>query len=205
MTNPWLNIPASDYDGHMAEVGQSQVLSRIFLQTILGFSPNKLGLLGCATGNGLEHIDQRRVEEVHIVDINPQYLRIAVDRYKKRISKLISHQVDLSKEHPNIPPLDLIFVGLVFEYVSPEILVPKLKGWIGKHGHVVVVIQENAPGAFVSKSRFPSLGTLATSSHDIDAEDLTRIFTASGFSLVSELQEPIHQNKNFCVITYIKS
>ena len=59
MTNPWLTIPAEDYEAHMAspEVGQLQVLNQLFKMVLEEHRPESLAVLGCSTGNGFEHID----------------------------------------------------------------------------------------------------------------------------------------------------
>lgn len=59
MRNPWLEIPAADYVGHMVgpEVGQLPVLSRLLREALEQFRPHDLLLLGCSTGNGLAHVD----------------------------------------------------------------------------------------------------------------------------------------------------
>jgi len=56
MTNSWLRIPASDYEGHMSSsnVAQQQFLAQIFKELLNKHDSSIIALLGCATGNGLE-------------------------------------------------------------------------------------------------------------------------------------------------------
>ncbi|NTW36622.1 MAG: hypothetical protein HGB17_10920 [Syntrophobacteraceae bacterium] len=56
--NPWLDIPAEDYAGHMGSeaVGQLPVLKGLFADALAAFSPQRLLVLGCGTGNGFDFI-----------------------------------------------------------------------------------------------------------------------------------------------------
>jgi hypothetical protein len=58
MINPRLNIPASDYEGHMSspDVGQLSFLAKTFKESMENHDCRTVVLLGCATGNGLEYI-----------------------------------------------------------------------------------------------------------------------------------------------------
>jgi hypothetical protein len=71
--NPWLSIPAADYEAHMAspEVGQLQFLNAVFKETLARQRPKSLLVPGCATGNGFEHIDFTVTRRIVAVDINP--------------------------------------------------------------------------------------------------------------------------------------
>jgi ubiquinone/menaquinone biosynthesis C-methylase UbiE len=81
--NPWLDIPAGDYEGHMSHqsVGQLQALNDIFAEIVVTFEPRRLAVLGCATGNGFEHIRPDVTESVIAVDINREYLDILMTRH----------------------------------------------------------------------------------------------------------------------------
>jgi hypothetical protein len=56
--NPWLQIPASDYEGHMGlpEVNQSAFLANVFRTSLADYDSRSVLYIGCATGNGLAHI-----------------------------------------------------------------------------------------------------------------------------------------------------
>jgi SAM-dependent methyltransferase len=81
IVNPWLTVPASDYEGHMTAAGQLPALSAIFRGVYLEQRPRRVTVLGCATGNGFEHIDPAMTEEVIGVDINAAYLEVARKRF----------------------------------------------------------------------------------------------------------------------------
>jgi hypothetical protein len=58
MKNPWLDIPLSDYEAHIAlpGVAQTQLLADILAGQLQSLQPTSLAVLGCAGGtasNGL--------------------------------------------------------------------------------------------------------------------------------------------------------
>ena len=74
--NPWLRIPAPDYEAHMAEIGQSAALRDIFLQAYADVRPRRLLVLGCTTGRDFEVVDPAVTEKSVGADVNREYLDI---------------------------------------------------------------------------------------------------------------------------------
>ena len=74
MVNPWLTITAADYEGHMASpnVDQLSLLANTFKEALEQHNCDTVALLGCATGNGLEHVKRECTHRVTAVDINPE-------------------------------------------------------------------------------------------------------------------------------------
>ena len=87
MTNPWLRIPASDYEGHMSSpnVDQQPFLAQTFEESLDKHDSSAIALLGCATGNGLEYVNKDATQRVTAIDINPEYLEILRQRYEESI------------------------------------------------------------------------------------------------------------------------
>jgi len=143
MNNPWLNIPASDYEGHMGlpEVDQLAFLGNVFKEALNKYDSRSLAYLGCATGNGLEYIDNKKTEQLTVIDINPEYLEILKTRYQKQIPNMEIIEADLCSYEGNGKRYSLIFAGLLFEYVSPETLLLKTANWIENEGVLFVVLQ----------------------------------------------------------------
>jgi ubiquinone/menaquinone biosynthesis C-methylase UbiE len=83
MTNPWLSIPEADYVGHMSHpaVNQRSVLNRLMRNVLEDVQPRTFLVLGCSTGNGLEHVNAAVTERVLAVDVNASYLQRLVDRF----------------------------------------------------------------------------------------------------------------------------
>ena len=55
--NPWLRIPAADYEAHMEAVGQSAALRQLFSSVYRSIKPARLAILGCTTGADFEGVD----------------------------------------------------------------------------------------------------------------------------------------------------
>jgi SAM-dependent methyltransferase len=161
--NPWLLIPAADYEGHMSapHIAQAQFLSQVFKEALRVYDASTVAQLGCATGNGLEHIDPAATRRLSCVDINPEYLAILRARYGERIAGLEVVEADLATCRLQPGAYSLIFTGLVFEYVAPKILLPKIADWLRPDGVLVVVLQILAQGLpEVSESPYQSLKLL---------------------------------------------
>ncbi len=72
MTNPWLQIPASDYEGHMGnpKVAQLTLLAQTFKEALNKHESKSIALLGCAAGNGLEYINNNATRRITAIDNN---------------------------------------------------------------------------------------------------------------------------------------
>jgi SAM-dependent methyltransferase len=118
MKNPWLKIPATDYEAHMAspEVAQRHVISSLFSEVLGELLPASVAVLGCTTGNGFEHVDPTKTERVIGVDINQSYLEILRERFFKKIPGLELVEADISSDDFQIEPVSVIFAVLVFEW-----------------------------------------------------------------------------------------
>src|SRR3989304_9695251 len=84
MKNPWLEIPLADYEAHMnlPEVAQAKFLGDVFGDMLKRHSPRSVAILGCAGGNGFEHLFTAETTRVVGVDINPEYIEEARRRFK---------------------------------------------------------------------------------------------------------------------------
>jgi ubiquinone/menaquinone biosynthesis C-methylase UbiE len=160
--NPWLDIPATDYEGHMASppVGQLQLLNQLFARTLAETRPAALAILGCTTGNGFEHLDFSVTRHVLAVDINPDYLRIARARFASE--RLQFKCADLNAGPFDDRRYDLVHAALVFEYVQPEIVLAHIVRALKPGGLVSVVLQLPNPGLpSVSRTAYTSLEKLS--------------------------------------------
>jgi SAM-dependent methyltransferase len=167
--NPWLSIPASDYEGHMASpvVGQTQFLSAVFGEILEEVRPAALAVLGCATGNGFERVDRTRTRRAVGVDINPEYLEIA----RRRFPGLELARADLTVDDLPPGPFDLIHAALILEYAAPRIIVPKAVARLGPGGVFSAVIQL-AGGPRVSRTGYESLSALEPFMALVDPDEL---------------------------------
>ena len=143
MINPWLHIPAFDYEGHMGNpnVAQLSLLADTFKESLSNHDGTSIALLGCATGNGLEYIDRSVTRQMTVIDVNPEYLQILQDRYQKLIPTLNIVEANLENYENGNQTYSLIFAGLIFEYLDPIVLLSKIADWLKDEGVMVAVLQ----------------------------------------------------------------
>jgi len=144
-TNPWLDIPLEDYERHMSHhlVGQAALLSSLTKKYLDEVKPEAAIFLGIAGGNGLEHIDNNITRSVYGIDINPDYLNIAFDRYHHAIGSLQLVNLDIAANAETICRADFIWAALVLEYTGIDTALAFCTNNICKDGHLVISIQSN--------------------------------------------------------------
>ncbi|MFM2478519.1 class I SAM-dependent methyltransferase [Celerinatantimonas sp. MCCC 1A17872] len=194
MTNPWLTIPASDYEGHMneASVAQLAFLASVFKQALTQYDSHALAYLGCATGNGLEYIDSTKTKELSVIDINPHYLEIVKSRYFQQLPFMKVIEADLNNYEAIANCYSLIFAGLLFEYIKPAQLLHKIVNWLTPDGVLVVVLQLEQPQKEkISQTNYSSLNRL---------ESIMRLITANEFKQFAKING-LHEIKgNICTL-----
>jgi ubiquinone/menaquinone biosynthesis C-methylase UbiE len=143
MTNPWLHIPATDYEAHMAlaEVAQTQALNALFASALAEYSPSSIAVLGCTTGNGFEHIDTSQIKRVVGVDINAEYLAVLKSLFWDKIPCLKVVEADFTTSDFRIEPVSMVFAALVFEYVNVRDAVLSIERCMIPGGMLVAVLQ----------------------------------------------------------------
>jgi hypothetical protein len=141
--NPWLSIPLEEYESHMSEVRQSELLSELFREALDRCRPRSVAILGIAGGNGLEHIDATVTTRIVGIDINSPYLQQVRSRYA-HLPGLELHEVDLSAGLPAIEPVELVHAALIFEHA---LCLPAAVSMTAPGGHLAVVLQERGASA----------------------------------------------------------
>jgi SAM-dependent methyltransferase len=207
MTNPWLDIAVDDYVGHMSspDVGQSQVLKRLFGEILREVRPRSVLVLGCSTGNGFEHIDPAATSRVVGVDINPQYLQRLVERIRSPGFSLDLQCTDLSRYAFEPAAFDLVHAALVFEYVEWIRLLPRISETLRFDGVLSVVLQTPSPVTpAVTPTRFTSLGALESIFRFVDPDVLIEEAAACGLSLEWRRSEQLNAGKAFGVLAFRK-
>ncbi len=178
MNNPWLEIPAQDYEGHMSDpnVGQLQVLNQLFGDVIKAYLPPSLAVLGCTTGNGFEHLSPAITKRVIGVDINPDYLSILNQRYSETIPELTLIQDDFTSSTFHIEPVSMIYGALVFEYVDVEKAISRIADCLEPAGMLIAALQqpsEDSPP--VSHTKYGSLSKLESIMELVDSESFEKV------------------------------
>ncbi len=202
MKNPWLNISHSDYENHMIEVGQAQVLNGLTKYCLEKYLPENFALLGCSTGNGLEHIKTEITKRVYAIDINPEYLKITNENFESKINNLEIYNIDIQNDELAIKNIDLFFVGLVLEYVEPEKALNKIIKTLRKKGILSIVIQTNKNTSFVSKTKYNSLEKLSYISNEVNEKEIDRFIQSKNLELIKREKIELTKNKSFIYLEY---
>jgi ubiquinone/menaquinone biosynthesis C-methylase UbiE len=202
-----LDIPAGDYEGHMSHqsVGQLQALNDIFAEIVVTFEPRRLAVLGCATGNGFEHIRPDVTESVIAVDINREYLDILMTRHLAGLPGLRVIHGDVSGIKIEPGSLDHIHAGLIFEYVNIKRLLKRIASWLQAGGVLSVVLQTTSPDSTpVTDTSYDSLKLLEPVMELVDPAELTTTANNVGLSERKSFDVDLKQGKRFRVIYYVK-
>jgi ubiquinone/menaquinone biosynthesis C-methylase UbiE len=202
MKNPWLEISNSDYEKHMIEVGQAQVLNTLTKYCLDKYHPENFALIGCATGNGLEHIKPKITKNVYAVDINPDYLNKTKRKFKDKISNLLILNTDIQNDEITIENIDLVFIGLVLEYVDTETVLRKIIKTLNEKGTLLIVIQKNKQTSFVSKTKYKSLEKLSEISNEVNEEKIDRFIKSNNMELIKRDEIELTKNKSFLTLEY---
>jgi ubiquinone/menaquinone biosynthesis C-methylase UbiE len=184
MRNPWLDIPLTDYERHMAlpTVGQSRLIADQLETLVRTYSPGSVAILGCAGGNGFDRLIGTSVARVVGVDINPEYIEQARQRYEGRISGLELYVADVESSGALFNPVDLIYVALVFEYVDLAQTMSALRRHCTPDGALAVLTQlPHETTANVSPSPYVSLQLLAPRIRLLSEDELQRQARQVGF------------------------
>jgi len=202
MKNPWLNIKHDDYENHMIEAGQSQVLNDLTKYCLEKYQAEIFALLGCATGNGLEHIKTDVTKKVYAIDINREYLNKTREKFENKISDLELLELDIQNDELSFKNVDLFFVGLVLEFVDPQKVIRKIIKTIRNNGILFLVIQKNKLTSIISKTNYKSMETLVDISREVDLKEIDGFIRSENMALIRSDEIKITENKSFITIEY---
>ena len=163
-------------------IGQAQLLSGVFATALRQYAPRSVAVLGCAGGNGLDRISSEVTERVVGVDINPDYVMHARTRFDHRIPLLELLVGDVQKDELAFAPVELVFAGLLFEYVDPETVLAKIRVMLCPGGILLTVVQlPSAAIAQITPSPFSSLGALSSVMRLVPPRRLGQLAEALGY------------------------
>ena len=208
MDNPWLEIPAADYEGHMAapEVGQLQALNLLFKTTLERYRPHSVAVLGCCTGNGFEHIDGAVTRRVLGIDINGAYLDVLRERHSSKIDGLEIFQHDIAQAPVPAPPVDLLFGALVFEYLPIAEAWRNLRALVRRDGILIAALQMPSDhSSTITETGYESLKKLAPIMNLVDPEEFGHFAGENGFRELRADDIPLKQGKRLFVGYYVNS
>jgi SAM-dependent methyltransferase len=206
-SNPWLKISAADYEGHMGPSGVDQLaaLSGLFAEVYNRVMPARVAVLGCATGNGFEHVDPAVTRRLVGVDVNPQYLAFAREHYQRLagILDLVCRPAETCDIGAG--SMDLMFAGLFFEYVEPGPMLERIASWLVAGGTLSVVLQLPSTAApAVSKTAYESLRVLEGFLHLVPPDELRRLAIRAGLAMESGREIPLRCGKSFQEMTFTR-
>jgi len=208
MKNPWLKIPAADYEAHMSSpnVDQLAFLGRTFKEALDRHDCSAVALLGCATGNGLEHINSETTKRLTAVDISPEYLEILRQRYEKSVPGLEIIEADLETCELEKQAYSLIFAGLIFEYLSPRaLLLNRIAGGLRQGGVMVAVLQQHAKDKKkVTDTSYASLKKLESIMQLINPHDFKAMAHDAGLNELGSETVALASGKPFYIGTFTK-
>jgi ubiquinone/menaquinone biosynthesis C-methylase UbiE len=206
-SNPWLQIPPTDYEKHMSspQVAQTEMLSELFGKALQNYHPEKIAYLGCTTGNGFEKIDWSKTQMLVGYDINPDFLLLAEENFKQHKNKFKLICSDLDQDSLENHQFDLVFAALLFEYLRPSILIKKISA-ILKPGAVLSVVLQlaNPSKPAISKTQYKSLEKLSPLLKLVDPKQFKKWATEEGLLLISEEEITSASGKKFLFADFKK-
>ena len=198
--NPWLDIPLGDYEAHMAlaAISQAEMLAGQFETALAAYAPRSVAVIGCAGGNGFERVLATRTVRLVGIDINPDYLAEASRRFAGRIPGLELYNADIQQPLPPIEPVDLVYAGLVFEYVDLAASIAAIRSLCVPNGAFVSIVQLPSESmGVVSPSPFASLRKLAPAMKLVSPRELRSVAERAGFVLRCEEIISLRSGKEF--------
>ncbi|MDO8959980.1 MAG: class I SAM-dependent methyltransferase [Rhodocyclaceae bacterium] len=206
MRNPWLDIPLADYEGHMAMPGieQAQLLADIFSGALDEYSPHSVAILGCAGGNGFERISSA-IQRVVGIDINHHFIAAAEARFGGRFKHLELIAGDIQNPEVSFAPVDLIFAGLIFEYVNVAAVIAKTPAMLTAAGKLVTVLQLPLDSdQQVSPSPFARVQTLGKIIRLVPPSLLQEAAESAGYAQLTSREVASRGGKRFQVQVFSK-
>ena len=202
MSNPWLDIPLADYEGHMSlpEVGQAHLLAEVFDRAVKRWSPASIALIGCAGGNGFERLAAGAMDRLVGVDVNPDYIEQARRRHAQRLPNIELLCADVQSQSLTYGPVDFTYAALLFEYVDMAAALDTLKRNSRPNARLTTVVQlAHSTLSPVSSSPYRSLGRLAPIMKLVVPEELRGAAAQAGFAYDDSEILTLASGKQFCV------
>lgn len=181
--NPWLTIPIADYESHMAlpAIGQARILAEELARATSQMAARSVALVGCSGGNGLATLPAC-ARRIVAIDINPSYVETVRERFGGGDAELEPFVADIQQGAPPCAPVDLVFAGLILEYVDLVPAMRSLRRLCAPEGMMVAIIQlPSGSGQFVSPSPFASLRSLQGWARTLTRRELQEHARMAGF------------------------
>jgi SAM-dependent methyltransferase len=186
-------------------VNQRSVLSRLMGDALESVRPRTMLVLGCSTGNGLEHVNPEVTTHVTVVDLNPAYLLRLGERFPNPGFELGVRCADLADVVLQREAFDLVHAGLVLEYLEWTFLLPRVATTLKPGGVLSVVLQlPSASSPAVTPTTFVSLQSLETLFRFVEPGALIEAARGEGLTLSNQRTESLPAGKAFEVLRFVK-
>ena len=116
------------------------------------------------------------------VDLNPRFVAETEARFRGRIENLELIVGDIQSHEVSFSPVDLMFLGLILEYVNVESVIARMPSLLTARGHIVTVLQLPTVGyQQVSPSPFKSVHPVGEAMHLVSPARLQESVEAQGY------------------------
>ncbi len=203
--NPWLCVPLEDYERHMdlPEIGQAVMLCEAMAHAMREFHPKSVAIAGCAGGNGIVRIAAMGVGRIAGIDVNAAYVAEVHRRLGSWVPGLELHVADIQTGVPDCAPVDLVFAGLLLEYVEVAATLKVLRTLCTPGGALVIVLQRpSETKAAVSDSPYSSLKVLESIMRLRDTDAVTAAAQIEGFNAIGSRRERLDSGKEFEILSF---
>ncbi len=179
--------------------GQLPVLSSLFKESYERYRPATAAILGCATGNGLEHIDPAVTNRVIALDLNPDYLEIAHRRHSQALGKVLQLHCQPVEEWQEAGTVDLIWAALLFEYGEPGTMLLRMARALRPCGRLSVALQLPAVTPAITPTPYTSLNQLQEIMRLVPPQELLSAAAEHGLELIRSREQSLPNGKRFWV------
>ena len=170
---------------------------------VRAFRPQSVAIAGCAGGNGIVRIATMGVNRIAGIDVNAEYLAAVHRRLGSWMPGLELHLADIQTGVPDCAPVELVFAGLILEYVEVAATLQVLRALCAPGGALVIVLQRSSDTKpAVSKSPYTSLQALASVLQLRDPDAVTAAALLAGFSEHSRRCEVLESGKAFEILSF---
>ena len=197
MSNPWNDIPLSDYENHMSldSVHQLQAMNSIMRDQFEAYPVDTAMVLGVAGGNGLDHVRTDKYKKVYGVDINCDYLKAVRERYSSLEGVLECLQIDLINEYDKLPKSQLVIANLLIEYIGYEAFMKAMMRACPLYISCVIQINTDE-AAWVSDSPYlHAFDRLDEVHHQMEESALSSAMADIGYLFISQTREELPNGK----------
>lgn len=205
--NPWLFISPEDYERHMSHpsVNQQRFLEKCFHKALTRHAPSELLVIGCGTGNGLEHVDPRVTRRTTVIDVNGRFLNVVKQQFQPSLPGLEVIHDDLHVCSIPQECYSLVYAGLVFEFVQTEIVLKKVAQSMREGGFLEVVLQNpNETLPTVSSTGVQSMKKLKSIVSLINRDQFFELCRKMQLVLIGSHTETLESGKSFLIASFVK-